>query len=149
MGKVQTNWLLPGHSGRACRHDNIYTKQNKKTHQVYSVKLCHPNENWTDKQVGHRSEFGTISSGISAWIKTNKELNSEDYQKVKRIFDRQCKYGTLRGMIYAKGYAKLNDEGQVVVTIGGSQSVVQTGGNTGGTTPNPNPSGGGDDNGTF
>ena len=30
MGKVYGNWVTGLHSGRACEHDDIYTKVNKK-----------------------------------------------------------------------------------------------------------------------
>ena len=42
MGKVQGNWITGAHSGRACKHEDIYTKINKKTGACYSVKLCNP-----------------------------------------------------------------------------------------------------------
>ena len=50
MGKVQGNWLTGAHSGRACKHENIYTKVDKKTGACYSVKLCNPNTNQTETQ---------------------------------------------------------------------------------------------------
>lgn len=147
MGKVKTTWLLPGHSGRACNHENIYTKQDKKTNKVYSVKLCNPNEEWSGKQLKQRSEFGIISAALAAWIKTNKEADSDDYKKIMAQFDRQTKYSTLRGMMYAKGMAKLEDDGSVTITIGNSaSSVTVNNGNQGSSTTDPGTSGSGSSN---
>ena len=42
MGIVHGNWLTGTHSGRACRHENVYTRVNKKTGQCYSAQLCPP-----------------------------------------------------------------------------------------------------------
>ena len=101
MGKVSGNWITGAHSGRACRQDDIYTKVNKKTRACYSVKLCNPNTNWSEAVLNHRSVFAAVSSALCAWIKAEKEKNSADYQKVKKAFDRQTRYSTIRGYIYA------------------------------------------------
>ena len=101
MGKVSGNWITGAHSGRACRQDDIYTKVNKKTGACYSVKLCNPNTNWSEAVINHRSVFAAVSSALCAWIKAEKEKNSADYQKVKKAFDRQTRYSTIRGYIYA------------------------------------------------
>ena len=31
MGIVHGNWLTGTHSGRACKHENVYTRVNRKT----------------------------------------------------------------------------------------------------------------------
>ena len=136
MGTVSGNWITGTHRGRACRHENLYTKVNKKTGACYSVKLCNPNSEWTEDQLSHRSEFGLISSAISAWIKENKETsgtNHADYVTVKAKFDRQTKYATLRGYMYAKGMYTISDG---IVTVDITASTVSSGSNgtTGGTT---------------
>ena len=131
MGKVKTTWLLPGHSGRACNHEDIYTKQDRKTGKVYSVKVCNPNEDWTEKQEKSRSQFGVLSSALSAWIKENRTKESEDYKKVKATFDRQTRYGTLRGMMLAKGYATVDAQGKVTINVGGKASTSNGGSNGG------------------
>jgi len=90
MGKVKTTWLLPGHSGTPCRHEDIYTKMNKKTGQVYSVKLCNPSTAVSANQTTQRTEFGKISQALSVWINANKVSTATDhaiYQDVKTQFD--------------------------------------------------------------
>ena len=101
MGKVSGNWVTGRHSGRACRHDDIYTKVDRKTGACYSVKLCNPNTDWTEMQMRQRTSFGTISSAINTWLKEAQQTSSADYLKVKRMYDRQTRYSTLRGMMYA------------------------------------------------
>ena len=116
MGKVYGNWVTGLHSGRACKHDDIYTKVNKKTGQCYSVKLCNPNTNQTESQKKTVSAFGKVNAAVAAWIKTEKAKSapSEAYLKVVAAFNRQNRYATLRGMIIAKGMYKV-ENGEVVV----------------------------------
>ena len=124
MGKLTGNWLTGAHSGRACRHEDIYTKVNKKTGACYSAKLCNPVTVWTEKQLAHRVSFGAISAAISAWIKAESVSGSEDYMKVKRMFDRQSKFATLRGMMYAKGMYRVEEDGSVVVDVNANSKGV-------------------------
>ena len=116
MGKVYGNWVTGLHSGRACKHDDIYTKVNKKTGACYSVKLCNPNTNQTESQKKTVSAFGKVNAAVAAWIKTEKAKStlSEAYLKVVTVFNRQNRYATLRGMIIAKGMYKV-ENGEVVV----------------------------------
>ena len=144
MGKVYGNWITGVHSGRACRQDDIYTKVNKKTGACYSVKLCNPNTNWSEKVTAQRSSFGAISSALSAWIKAEKEKNSEDYQKVKKMYDRQIRFSTLRGMMYAKGMYSIDESGLVTVDINASYNASAPSGG-GGSSQTPGGSGGTED----
>ena len=116
MGKVYDNWVTGLHSGRACKHDDIYTKVNKKTGQCYSVKLCNPNTNQTESQKKTVSAFGKVNAAIASWIKTEKAKStpSEAYLKAVAVFNRQNRHATLRGMIIAKGMYKV-ENGEVVV----------------------------------
>ena len=116
MGKVYGNWVTGLHSGRACKHDDIYTKVNKKTGQCYSVKLCNPNTNQTESQKKTVSAFGKVNAAVAAWLKAEKAKSapSEAYLKVVAVFNRQNRYATLRGMIIAKGMYKV-ENGEVVV----------------------------------
>ena len=109
MGIVHGNWLTGTHSGRACRHENVYTRVNKKTGQCYSAQLCNPNPYRNEKQKKVTTAFAVISAAISAWIATEKAKStpSDDFKKVKLAFDRQTRYSTLRGMMMAKGRYKL------------------------------------------
>lgn len=130
MGKVKTTWLLPGHSGRPCHHEDIYTKMNKKTGQVYSVKLCYPSEKVTANQVAQRNSFGLVSMALSAWIRQNKVATATDhaaYLAVKAQYDRQTKYSTLRGYMMAKNMAVVQTDGSVTISFG-SYTTTVTGG---------------------
>ena len=148
MGKVYGNWLTGVHSGRACRHEDIYTRVNTKTGACYSAKLCNPNTNWTEKQRSQRNLFTLVTMAINSWINENKQSNSEEYLKVKRLFDRQTKYATLRGMMYSKGMFRVEEDGSVTVDItantsgavaggGGSSQTPPTGGEEGGGSGDP------------
>ena len=129
MGKVYGNWVTGLHSGRACKHDDIYTKVNKKTGQCYSVKLCNPNTNQTESQKKTVSAFGKVNAAVAAWIKTEKAKSapSEAYLKVVAVFNRQNRYATLRGMIIAKGMYKV-ENGEVVVDPNANTSFATVSG---------------------
>ena len=116
MGIVHGNWLTGTHSGRACKHEKVYTRVNKKTGQCYSAQLCNPNPYRNEKQKKVTTAFAVISAAISAWIATEKAKSapSDDFKKVKLAFDRQTRYATMRGMMMAKGMYKVVD-GAVVV----------------------------------
>ena len=160
MGIVHGNWLTGTHSGRACKHENVYTRVNKKTGQCYSAQLCNPNPYRNEKQKKVTTAFAVISAAISAWIATEKAKSapSDDFKKVKLAFDRQTRYSTLRGMMMAKGMYKVVD-GAVVVdpnantsfaTVSasvklpdGSANAPAGGSGSGSTSGSQTPSGGG------
>ena len=148
MGKVTGNWVTGRHSGRACRHEYIYTRVVKKTGACYSAKLCNPNTNWTDAQMKQRVSFGLISKALNTWLKEGKETPSADYLKVKRLYDRQSRYATMRGMMYAKGMYRVDDEGNVTVDItANTQGAVAGGsGSSGGSSSGGGGSDGDSDN---
>ena len=125
MGIVHGNWLTGTHSGRACRHENVYTRVNKKTGQCYSAQLCNPNPYRNEKQKKVTTAFAVISAAISAWIATEKAKSapSDDFKKVKLAFDRQTRYSSLRGMMMAKGMFKV-ENGEVVVDVNANTSFV-------------------------
>ena len=129
MGIVHGNWLTGTHSGRACKHENVYTRVNKKTGQCYSAQLCNPNPYRNEKQKKVTTAFSVISAAISAWIATEKAKSapSDEYQKVKLAFDRQTRYSSLRGMMMAKGMYKVVD-GAVVVDPNANTSFATVSG---------------------
>ena len=129
MGIVHGNWLTGTHSGRACRHENVYTRVNKKTGQCYSAQLCNPNPYRNEKQQKVTTAFAVVSAAISAWIATEKAKStpSEEFKKVKLAFDRQTRYSTLRGMMMAKGMFKV-ENGKVVVDLNANSSFASVSG---------------------
>ena len=129
MGIVHGNWLTGTHSGRACRHENVYTRVNKKTGQCYSAQLCNPNPYRNEKQQKVTTAFAVVSAAISAWIATEKAKStpSDDFKKVKLAFDRQTRYSTMRGMMMAKGMYKVVD-GAVVVDPNANTSFATVSG---------------------
>ena len=118
MGIVKGNWLTGAHSGRACRHESVYTRVNKKTGACYSAQLCNPNPYRNETQKKVTSAFALVNSAVSAWIATEKAKTtpSAEFLKVKAAFDRQTRYSSLRGMMIAKGMYKL-ENGKVVVDV--------------------------------
>ena len=151
MGIVHGNWLTGTHSGRACKHEKVYTRVNKKTGQCYSAQLCNPNPYRNEKQQKVTTAFAVVSAAISLWIATEKAKStpSEEFKKVKLAFDRQTRYSTLRGMMMAKGMFKV-ENGKVVVDPNANSSfatvsgTVQLPAGSGSTSGSQAPSGSGD-----
>ena len=129
MGIVHGNWLTGTHSGRACKHEKVYTRVNRKTGACYSAQLCNPNPYRNEKQQKVTTAFAVVSAAISAWIATEKAKSapSDEYQKVKLAFDRQTRYSTLRGMMMAKGMYKV-ENGKVVVDPNANSSFATVSG---------------------
>ena len=129
MGIVHGNWLTGTHSGRACKHENVYTRVNRKTGACYSAQLCNPNPYRNEKQQKVTTAFAVVSAAISAWIATEKAKStpSEEFKKVKLAFDRQTRYSTLRGMMMAKGMFKV-ENGKVVVDPNANSSFATVSG---------------------
>ena len=129
MGIVHGNWLTGTHSGRACKHEKVYTRVNKKTGQCYSAQLCNPNPYRNETQKKVTTAFAVVSAAISAWIATEKAKStpSEEFKKVKVAFDRQTRYSTLRGMMMAKGMFKV-ENGKVVVDLNANSSFASVSG---------------------
>ena len=129
MGIVHGNWLTGTHSGRACKHEKVYTRVNKKTGQCYSAQLCNPNPYRNEKQQKVTTAFAVVSAAISLWIATEKAKStpSDEFKKVKLAFDRQTRYSTLRGMMMAKGMYKV-ENGKVVVDPNANTSFATVSG---------------------
>ena len=129
MGIVHGNWLTGTHSGRACKHEKVYTRVNRKTGACYSAQLCNPNPYRNEKQQKVTTAFAVVSAAISAWIATEKAKStpSEEFKKVKLAFDRQTRYSTLRGMMMAKGMFKV-ENGKVVVDPNANTSFATVSG---------------------
>ena len=129
MGIVHGNWLTGTHSGRACKHEKVYTRVNRKTGACYSAQLCNPNPYRNEKQQKVTTAFAVVSAAISAWIATEKAKSTpgEEFKKVKLAFDRQTRYSTLRGMMMAKGMYKV-ENGKVVVDPNANTSFATVSG---------------------
>ena len=117
MGKVQGNWITGAHSGRACKHEDIYTKINKKTGACYSVKLCNPSHERNEAQQKVMNTFARVSKAVNDWLNKEKAAQSEAYMRAKAIFDRQSRYATLRGMMISKGMYTVSSDGTITIDV--------------------------------
>ena len=117
MGKVQGNWITGAHSGRACKHEDIYTKVNKKTGACYSVKLCNPSHERNEAQQKVMNTFARVSKAVNDWLNKEKAAQSEAYMRAKAIFDRQSRYATLRGMMISKGMYTVSSDGTITIDV--------------------------------
>ena len=165
MGKVQGNWITGAHSGRACKHEDIYTKINKKTGACYSVKLCNPSHERNEAQQKVMNTFARVSKAVNDWLNKEKAAQSEAYMRAKAIFDRQSRYATLRGMMISKGMYTVSSDGTITIDVdartnfktvsgsaqlpGGSGSGSTSGSQTGGSGSGSGSGGSSDGDGGF
>ena len=124
-------------NGKACNHDNVYTKTNKRTGKVYAVKLCNPYEGESSvAQTAQRTKFGVMNAAVSAFIAAGKAAvkagTDSDaqvaYLKALAAFNNQHKYATLRGMLMSRNCVYDAQEGTASVVVGGSTVSIATGG---------------------
>ena len=158
MGKVQGNWITGAHSGRACKHEDIYTKVNKKTRACYSVKLCNPSHERNEAQQKVMNTFARVSKAVNDWLNKEKAAQSEAYMRAKAIFDRQSRYATLRGMIISKGMYTVSSDGTITIDVdartnfktvsGSAQLPSGSDSGSGSTSGSQTPSGGGSGSGS-
>ena len=157
MGKVQGNWITGAHSGRACKHEDIYTKINKKTGACYSVKLCNPSHERNEAQQKVMNTFARVSKAVNDWLNKEKAAQSEAYMRAKAIFDRQSRYATLRGMMISKGMYTVSSDGTITIdvdartnfkTVSGSAQLPSGSGSTSGGSQTPSGGGSGSDSGS-
>ena len=139
MASLNFSWPVTTMRGKACAHDEVYTKTNKQTGKSYAVKLCNPvdGSKASAAQKTHRTKFAALCSAAAAWIEAEKVKEGGDgsvaYNKALAAFRSQHKYGSLRGFIISK-YATYDAATQkVTITVGGSTSTVS--GGSGGSTP--------------
>ncbi len=129
MGQISGNWITGLHSGRACKHESIYTRVNKKTGKCYTAKLCNPNTEANATQLSVRSSFGLVNKAVSEWITANKVSTGSanaDYKKVKKMFDSQSVYATLRGFMVAKGMYTVSNDHQTVTVSADARTDFRT-----------------------
>ena len=135
MAHLSFNWLLASMKGKACRHDEVYTKTNKQTGKSYAVKLCNPADptKATAAQKTQRSKFGVISRAVSAWLETEKAKEGGDgsvaYNKALAAYRSQHKIGSFRGFVMSKYVTYDAATKQVTITVGGTSATVAGGSN--------------------
>ena len=138
MATLSFNWLLAGMKGKACSHDEVYTKTNKQTGKSYAVKLCNPADPTlaTAAQKTQRSKFGVISRAVSAWLETEKAKEGGDgsvaYNKALAAYRSQHKIGSFRGFVMSKYVTYDAATKQVTITVGATSSTVSGGSTPGG-----------------
>jgi len=137
MAKINFNWLLTNMNGKACGHDEVYTKTNKQTGKSYAVKLCNPvdGSNATEAQVRQRTKFGALCKAVCEWMATEKAKESGSgsvaYNKALAAFKGQHTIGSFRGFIMAKYATYDAATGSVTIKVSNIKSDVTPSGGGG------------------
>lgn len=98
--------IVSGLRGKVCEHSKMYVVQNRRNGVMHTGKLCNPYEGPKDaKQIAIVEKFKAAQAAVKAAMADATKL-----QEYTEAFERQHKYSSLRGFIFAKEYAKLPNE---------------------------------------
>lgn len=102
--------LVQSMSGKVCMHSDMYVRTNRQTQKVTSGKICFPSDKAPSaKQLKAKARFTIISQAVKA------ELQDEQ-KKAEYVaaFRSQSKYGSVRGMVFAKLSPLYDEDGQLI-----------------------------------
>ena len=103
MAKYKPIDMVDHYRGKICSHSDTYFQKRGKT--LCTGKICKPRN--LDKDPYSSAEIA-VHNKFSQVIEAIKSLTEEQKAAYKTAFDKQTKYTSLRGYIFAQEYAKLN-----------------------------------------
>lgn len=111
--KSQFTCPVTGLSGKLYEGDNVHFRTIRKTGKSFMVVVEHPNKRPpTAKQIAHRKDFGMKSKVVKQWFEDNKPSDAmprgtEEYQRMKKAFDRQYKIDSMFGFVFKKLFSNV------------------------------------------
>ena len=112
MVKTKFNDPIVGLQGKLTKDDNVHFRINRKTGRSFMVVVEHPNKRPPSaKQTAHRKDFGRKSRMVKQWFDENKPSDAmpkgtEEYQRMKKGFDRQYKIDSMFGYVFKELFKK-------------------------------------------
>ena len=98
MSRIKPIAIIQSMSGKVCEHSDMYFRTNKQTQQVYTGKICNPNDaEPTEAQLRVQSRFAKISAAVDALLAEPSERS-----KWEKAYLAQHKVGSLKGYVFAK-----------------------------------------------
>ena len=104
MAKYKPIDMVDHYRGKICSHSDTYFQKRGKT--LCTGKICKPRN--LDKDPYSSAEIA-VHNKFSQVIEAIKSLTEEQKAAYKTAFDKQTKYTSLRGYIFAQEYAKLGN----------------------------------------
>ena len=94
--------LVKSMTGKICQHSDISFAQRGET--LYTQKRCNPRDleknPYSTAELARQTKFTTALANVAA-------LTSTEIDAYKEAFEKQKKYSSLRGYMFAQEYAKL------------------------------------------
>jgi hypothetical protein len=104
MAKYKPIDMVDHYRGKICSHSDTYFQKRGKT--LCTGRICKPRN--LDKDPYSSAEIA-VHNKFSQVIEAIKSLTEEQKAAYKTAFDKQSKYTSLRGYMFAKEYEKLGN----------------------------------------
>lgn len=102
MARIQYVDIVESASGKLCKHGTTIFMRNKATGKNYTSRICKPNTNPPSAdQLAMQETFRQTAAKVKTAMKDEAQLTS-----FKELFEKQTKYATLRGFIFAQLYGQ-------------------------------------------
>jgi hypothetical protein len=99
MAKYIPIEMVKSYSGKICEHSDVYFAKKGKT--LYTGKICNPRTKpFSAAELARQAKFASARAAVKA-------LTVEQKTAYKEAFDKQDKYTSLQGYMFAMEYAKL------------------------------------------
>jgi hypothetical protein len=99
MAKYIPIEMVKSYSGKICEHSDVYFAKKGKT--LYTGKICNPRTKpFSAEELARQAKFASARAAVKA-------LTVEQKTAYKEAFDKQDKYTSLQGYMFAMEYAKL------------------------------------------
>ena len=102
MAKITPMDLVKSMTGKICQHSD--TSFAKRGDTIYTQKRCNPRDldkkPYSTAELGRQTKFATARANVKA-------LTSAEIDANKAAFEKQKKYSSLQGYMFAQEYAKL------------------------------------------
>ena len=100
MAKYVPIEMVKSYSGKICEHSDVYFA--KKGNTLYTGQICNPRTKpFSEQELARQTKFRQAIAAVNA-------LTADQKTAYAAAFKSQSKYGTLRGYMFAKEYAKLS-----------------------------------------
>lgn len=99
MAKFKPIELIKELRGKLCSHSDIYFQKRART--LCTGKICNPRTKpFTEAELARQAKFAQARTAVNA-------LTSEQIADYETAFQKQTKYVSLQGYMFAQEYAKL------------------------------------------
>ena len=99
MAKYEPIEMVKSYSGKICEHSDVYFAKKGKT--LYTGKICNPRTKpFSAEELARQAKFTQARAAVKA-------LTEEQKAEYETAFQKQTKYVSLQGYMFAQEYEKL------------------------------------------